>query len=116
MIAILIAGVVGAATLVVPNLVSVASGTESGPTFASSPDAGLTGTPVEASGTGCLLPATTTAGDGVIVDLHTTDGPVVASATIPVRSDGQWSGALVVPAATPAAVAPSRTRAGSRHA
>ncbi|MCB1005084.1 MAG: VCBS repeat-containing protein [Acidimicrobiales bacterium] len=92
--------VVGAATLVVPNLGSIASGTESGPTFSSSPDSGLTGTGVEAAGTGCLLPGSTTAGDGVVVDLHTDGGPVVASATIPVRADGQWDGTLVVPAGT----------------
>ncbi len=103
MVAVLLAGVVGAATLVVPNLGSIAAGSESGPTFASTPERGLTGTRIEASGTGCLLPATSTAGDGVIIDLHTADGPVVASATIPVRRDGQWSGALVVPAGTPAA-------------
>ncbi len=103
MVAILLSGVVGAAALVVPNLGSIASGAESGPTFASSPGAGRTGTAIEASGTGCLLPATTTAGDGVIIDLHTHAGPVVASATIPVRTDGQWSGSLVVPADTSAA-------------
>ena len=103
MVAILLSGVVGAAALVVPNLGSIASGAESGPTFASSPGAGPTGTAIEASGTGCLLPATTTAGDGVIIDLHTDAGPVVASATIPVRTDGQWSGSLVVPAGTSAA-------------
>ena len=60
MVAILLSGVVGAAALVVPNLGSIASGTESGPTFASSPDTGLTGTPIEASGTGCLLPVSYT--------------------------------------------------------
>lgn len=101
-IAVLVATLVGATSLAVPNLVSIASGTESGPTFSASPDAGLTGTPIEVAGTGCLLPATTTAGDGVIVDLHPTDGPVVASATVPVRADGQWNGTLVVPAGTPA--------------
>ena len=37
MVAILLSGVVGAAALVVPSLGSIASGTESGPTFASSP-------------------------------------------------------------------------------
>ncbi|HMQ25791.1 MAG TPA: hypothetical protein PKA98_07375, partial [Acidimicrobiales bacterium] len=98
----MVATLVGATSLAVPNLVSIASGTESGPTFSASPDAGLTGTRIEVAGTGCLLPATTTAGDGVIVDLHPTDGPVVASATVPVRTDGQWDGTLVVPAGTPA--------------
>lgn len=102
-LAVLLSGVVGAATLVVPNLGAIASGTESGPTFQSSPGRGLTGTSIRASGTGCVLPDTTTAGDGVIVDLHTSDGPVVASATIPVRTDGQWSGTLVVPGGTPEA-------------
>ena len=103
MVVILLLASVGATTLVVPSLASIALGTESGPTFASSPDAGLTGTPIEASGTGCTLPETTTAGDGVIIDLHTDHGPVVASATIPVRRDGQWDGTLMVPAGTPPA-------------
>ena len=102
-LAVLLSSVVGAATLAVPNLGAIASGTESGPTFQSSPGSGLTGTAIEAAGTGCVLPDSTTAGDGVIVDLHTTDGPVVASATIAVRTDGQWSGTMVVPAGTPVA-------------
>ena len=101
-IAVLVATLAGAASLVVPNLASTASGAESGPTFQASPGSGLTGTAIEVAGTGCLLPATTTAGDGVIVDLHPTGGAVVASTTVPVRTDGQWDGALVVPAGTPA--------------
>ena len=56
MVVILLLASVGATTLVVPSLASIALGTESGPTFASSPDDGLTGTPIEASGTGFPKP------------------------------------------------------------
>ncbi len=71
-------------------------GASGGPAFESTPARGLTGTAVEVSGGGCLLPGTSTPGDGVVVTLvH--DGVVSADETVPVDADGSWRGTLTVP-------------------
>ena len=87
-----------AAGLVAPGFAAEA---QSGSTFASSPGEGPTGTNIEVSGARCLLPGSTTPGDGVVVRL-VGGGEVVADDTLPVEPDGTWSGVLPVPAGTAA--------------
>ena len=101
-LATLLAGLVGAASLAVPNMGAFAGGSSTGPQFSSSPARGLTGSAIRASGERCLLPDGTTAGDGVTLVLRSSTGRVVADETLPVRADGRWRGTLQVPPGTDA--------------
>ena len=97
---ILLAGLVGTASLILPRLGADAGGSDTGPAFSSSPAEGLTGTSITASGEGCFLPESTTAADGTVLSLIDAASHVVASTTVPVQADGTWSGRLPVPNGT----------------
>jgi hypothetical protein len=68
--------------------------------FTSSPEEGTTGTVLEVSGEGCLLPHSDVPGEGVVVRL-VSDGQVHTFDTIGVAEDGSWSGRLEVYRGTP---------------
>jgi hypothetical protein len=103
MACILLAGLVGAASLIVPRLGVDAGANDSGPAFSSSPGEGLTGSFIEVTGEDCFLPSSTTAADGTVVSLVSDSNQVVASTTVPVGPDGTWNGRLQVPNGTAAA-------------
>jgi hypothetical protein len=65
------------------------------------PAEGTTGTRIQVSGAGCLLPGTTYGADGVTVKLGPADATPVFTAQLGVADDGTWQGEVAAPAGTP---------------
>jgi hypothetical protein len=65
------------------------------------PAEGRTGTRIAVSGSGCVLPGTTSPADAVVATLGPAEGEPVFTAQLHVADDGTWQGELAAPAGTP---------------
>jgi hypothetical protein len=70
--------------------------------LAATPAEGPTGTRIQISGDGCVLPGTTLSADAVLASLNAVDGTPLFQAQLGVAADGSWQGELAAPAGTPA--------------